>query len=479
MKLDVRTELPARGDVVLFVFKGGTFPDGITSHEFEGGKLSTLLWREGGKRTLYVGLGDDPRPDGKPLALDLLRRAAGVGVKSLRKLGAEEISLQATGFEAQLVGITEGALLADYIFEQFKPESARRKTELKRLNIVVAAAEERAAEARVEEGQILARATNEVRSLGNLPGNMVTPEVIAERARTLAKEAKITCRVWDMPRLQKEGFGGIVAVGKGSENPPVFIALEYMGGPKKQAPYVVVGKAITFDTGGISIKPAANMDEMKFDKMGGCTVLGIMKAAVELKLPINIVGLIASAENMPSANAYRPGDIITTFDGKTIEVLNTDAEGRVVLADALAYGRTVYKPRLMIDLATLTGAVLIALGHKRAGLFTSDEPLRKALHDAAEYAGEPVWHLPVGDEFADQIKSDVALAKNTGGREGGSCTAASFLQLWAEDVPWAHLDIAGTAWTTKDSAWLEKGATGYGVRLVVQALRTLAEQEPA
>ncbi|PTY03424.1 leucyl aminopeptidase [Verrucomicrobia bacterium LW23] len=477
MKLDVCSQVPASGDVVLFVFKGGEVPPGVTSHEFEGNRLSTLLWRENGKRTLYVGLGEDPRPDGKPLPLDLLRRAAGVGVKALRKLGVEEISLQATGFEAQLVGITEGALLADYVFEEFKPEASRRKTELKRLNIVVARDEVRAAEARVDEGKILARATNEVRAIGNLPGNIITPEALAERARNIARDTKITCRVWDMPKLQKEGFGGIIAVGKGSANPPVFIALEYMGGAKKDAPYVVVGKAITFDTGGISIKPAANMDEMKFDKMGGCAVLGIMRAAAELKLPINLVGLIASAENMPSAEAYRPGDIVTTYDGKTIEVLNTDAEGRIVLADALAYGRTTYKPKLMIDMATLTGAVLIALGHKRAGLFCNDEPLRKALQDAAESTGEPVWHLPMGDEFTDQIKSDVALAKNTGGREGGSATAASFLQMWAEDVRWAHLDIAGTAWTTKELPFLEKGATGYGVRIVLQALRTLAEAE--
>jgi leucyl aminopeptidase len=284
----------------------------------------------------------------------------------------------------------------------------------------------------------------------------------------------MTCRVWDEAALKKEKFGGILAVGQGSANPPRMIALEYKGGRKDARPIVLVGKAITFDTGGISIKPADKMDEMKFDKMGGCAVLGAMKAIAALKLPFPVVGLIASAENMPGSRAYRPGDIVTSYDGKTIEVLNTDAEGRVVLADALAYARLHYKPRYMVDFATLTGACVIALGPHRAGLFTGDATLRQEIMKAGRSTGDQVWELPLGDEYDEMIRSDVALVKNTGGREGGASTAASFLKAWVEDVPWAHLDIAGTAWTTRDLPHLEKGATGFGVRLIVEALQSLA-----
>jgi leucyl aminopeptidase len=260
-------------------------------------------------------------------------------------------------------------------------------------------------------------------------------------------------------------------VGKGSSHPPRLIVIEYMGGAKKDRPVALVGKAVTFDTGGISLKPGAQMDEMKWDKMGGLAVLGILLAAADLKLPLNIIGLIPAAENMPGPDAYRPGDIITTRDGKTIEVLNTDAEGRIILADAIAHARLTYKPSAILEYSTLTGAVVMALGYRRAGLFTADEKLKAALIAAGIVTGELVWALPVDEEYKEGTLSEVATVKNIGGREGSACISASFVKTWAEDVPFVHLDIAGTAWTTKPPAYLEGGATGFGVRLTLQALR--------
>jgi len=260
-------------------------------------------------------------------------------------------------------------------------------------------------------------------------------------------------------------------VGQGSVNPPRFIVLEYRGAGKRETPIALVGKAVTFDTGGISLKPGAQMDEMKWDKMGGLVVLGIMLAAAELKLPLNLIGLIPSAENMPGPEAYRPGDIITTLDGKTIEVLNTDAEGRIILADALAYARLTYKPSAIIEYSTLTGACIMALGHQRAGLFTSEEKLRDALFAAGNITGERVWPMPIDGEYKENVLSEIATAKNTSFREGSACSSASFVKLWAEEIPFVHIDIAGTAWTTKPPAHLEGGATGFGIRLTLQALR--------
>jgi leucyl aminopeptidase len=287
--------------------------------------------------------------------------------------------------------------------------------------------------------------------------------------------------VFARKELEKRGFGGLLAVGGGSVNEPHLIVLEYSGAPhqpstaKQLAPIVFVGKAITFDSGGISIKPSDKMDEMKFDKCGGVAVLGIMKAVAQLKLPLNILGVIASAENMPSATSYRPGDIVTSYRGPdkrgvTVEVLNTDAEGRIVLGDALAYARE-HKPQAIIDFATLTGACVVALGSFAAGLLGNNDKLQEKIRSSADRTGERVWPLPLWTEYKDKIKSDVADIKNTGGRYGGAITAAAFLAKYVGDTPWVHLDIAGTAWTTEELPYLTKGATGFGVRLAVDLLR--------
>jgi leucyl aminopeptidase len=265
----------------------------------------------------------------------------------------------------------------------------------------------------------------------------------------------------------------IVAVGKGSNNPPKMIILEYHGATDDQKPYLLVGKAVTFDTGGISLKPGDKMDEMKFDKCGGCTVIAILKAIASLKLPINVIGIIPSVENMPSSTSYRPGDIIRMYSGKTVEILNTDAEGRMILADALAYGIALYNPKAVIDLATLTGACIIALGANVAAAIGTNKQLINKLRMVSEKTGEKIWELPLYDEFHDQIKSTVADIKNLGGRPGGAITAAAFLSNFTDSLAWIHLDIAGTAWTqdgTYERTYNPKGATGFGVRTLVKLL---------
>jgi leucyl aminopeptidase len=298
---------------------------------------------------------------------------------------------------------------------------------------------------------------------------------------SLASEHAMKVRIVERYEMESVGLAGIVAVGKGSNNPPKMIILEYNGASGDQKPYLLVGKAVTFDTGGISLKPGDKMDEMKFDKCGGCTVLAILKAIASLKLPVNVVGIVPSVENMPSSTAYRPGDIIRMYNGKTVEVLNTDAEGRMILADALAYGISLYNPKAIIDLATLTGACIIALGANVAAAIGTSKELIEKLRRASEKTGEKIWELPLYDEFHEQIKSTIADIKNIGGRPGGAITAAAFLSNFAADFPWIHLDIAGTAWTqdgTYERSYNPKGATGFGIRTLVKLLAEDSNEKP-
>jgi leucyl aminopeptidase len=325
----------------------------------------------------------------------------------------------------------------------------------------------------VEKVKLIVEAVYFGRDLSNLPPNECSPARLASVALSLASEHAMKVRIVERYEMETIGLAGIVAVGKGSNNPPKMIILEYSGAPSDQKPYLLVGKAVTFDTGGISLKPGDKMDEMKFDKCGGCTVLAILKAIASLKLPVNVVGIVPSVENMPSSTAYRPGDIIRMYNGKTVEVLNTDAEGRIILADALAYGITLYNPKAIIDLATLTGACIIALGANVAAAIGTSKELIEKLRRVSEKTGEKIWELPLYDEFHEQIKSTVADIKNVGGRPGGAITAAAFLSNFAADFPWIHLDIAGTAWTqdgTFERSYNPKGATGFGIRTLVKLL---------
>ncbi len=462
-------EVPQQGDRVVFVRKGDFAREGVPQEEFDGSKLATLIWREGRGRIAYVGLGDGP------ITADLLRKAAGTGVKLLRKLGGEEIHLDCTPFPEFACFAAEGSLLALYRFEDFRMPEARKKSTLHTLTVAVGKGDAGKARSEIERSEILAEAVNYVRQIGNQPANVVTPATLADRAAELAAEVRLDCHILGPKELEEGGFGGILAVGKGSDNPPRLIVLKHR--PTEAPPIVVVGKAVTFDSGGISLKPGEHMDEMKFDKMGGCAVLGVLRAVSRLGLPIPVIGVVASAENMPSARAYRPGDLIRSYGGKTIEVLNTDAEGRILLADAVGYAVESFAPRLLFDLATLTGACIVAVGRSRAGVFSSDPDLRDRLWKLGEESGDPVWPLPLGEEFTEAIQSDLALVKNVSGtREGGGSVGAAFIQHWVGKTPWVHLDIAGPAWINRELPYLEKGVTGFGVRLLTRYLLSLANQ---
>lgn len=318
-------------------------------------------------------------------------------------------------------------------------------------------------------GVALATGIEFAREWANRPANHATPTLLANAAKSLAKFPSIQCKVHGPADIAKLGMGSFLAVARGSEEPLRFIELHYTGAPKSQPPIALVGKGITFDTGGISIKPAAEMDEMKFDMGGAASVLGVFRALAELRPAINVVGLIPACENMPDGRAVKPGDVVTSMSGQTIEVLNTDAEGRLVLCDALTYAAR-FKPQAMVDIATLTGACVVALGGLRSGLFASDDALAETLQAAGDAAQDPCWRMPLDDEYADGLKSNFADMGNVAGRAGGAITAAKFLQRFVGDIPWAHLDIAGTAWKGGAS----KGSTGRPVGLLVHYLLSQA-----
>jgi leucyl aminopeptidase len=318
-------------------------------------------------------------------------------------------------------------------------------------------------------GEVIAESTAMVRDMVNSPSADMTPTIVASKAREIAKEFGLKLQVLERSQMEKLGMGALLGVAAGSAQPPKFIIVEYRRGGKK--PYIaLVGKTITFDTGGISIKPAENMDKMKDDMSGGAAVLGALRTAAALKLPLNIAGLLPATENMPGGSAYKPGDVLRTLSGQTIEIINTDAEGRLILSDALAFACR-YKPAVIVDIATLTGACRVALGQEATGMLGTGEKFKQKIRAAGEKTGERVWEMPLWEEYYEQIKSDIADMKNTGGRDGGVITAAALLSKFVQDHPWVHLDIAATAWTEKERPYTPKGATGIGMRLLTQFLR--------
>ena len=322
------------------------------------------------------------------------------------------------------------------------------------------------------DGVAIANGVNAARELGNLPGNICTPTYLADKAKALAEEFdSLKVKVLDEEKMEKLGMHSLLSVGRGSAQPSKLIIIEYRGGKKDEAPHVLVGKGITFDTGGISLKPGAGMDEMKFDMCGAASVIGAIESVAEMQLPINVTAVVAAAENMPGSQATKPGDVVTTMSGQTVEILNTDAEGRLVLCDALTYVER-FKPASVIDVATLTGACIIALGHHASGLLSNNESLAESLLKAGDYASDRAWPLPLWDEYQELLDSNFADMGNIGGRSAGTITAACFLSRFTKQYPWAHLDIAGTAW---NSAGKEKGATGRCVSLLCQYLIDQAE----
>ena len=434
------------------------------------GKITVIPAKLPAQRILLAGVGKK-----KKLTNDSIRFVSGKIAQKARELKLKEFSIISppTTLLEPTIAITqiiEGCKLSLYKFEEFKSEKENKNPDL---SIIIPKSNKITKTA--INAEIVANATIFTKNIANLPPNECTPTTLANIAKELAEKNKMKCIILSKKEIKKKGFGGITAVGQGSKNEPKLIILEHKKGKSSEKPIVIVGKAVTFDTGGISLKPGAKMDEMKFDKCGGCTVLGIMKAVSELKLPINIVGIVPSVENMPGGGSYRPGDIVKLYSGKTAEILNTDAEGRLILADALSYGEKHYKPKAIIDFATLTGACIVALGTNVAAVVTNDDSLKNKIFDASKKTTEEVWELPINEDYMNMIKSDVADMKNVGiGRSAGTITAAAFLQNAVNDTPWLHIDIAGVAWTqegTKEKPYNPKGATGFGVRLILEYLQ--------
>ncbi|MGQ0656597.1 MAG: leucyl aminopeptidase [Chromatiales bacterium] len=355
-----------------------------------------------------------------------------------------------------------------YRFERLKTKKNSRRRTFKRMTFNLRGRREiPTGEEAVRDGTAIANGVELAKDLGNLPPNICTPTYLAEQARELSRRHRtLKVTVIDKAAMEKLGMGALLAVARGSHQPPKLILIEYRGGKVNGKPIALVGKGVTFDSGGISIKPAANMDEMKFDMCGAASVLGTLGAAAELKLPLHLVGAIPATENLPGGSATKPADVVTSLSGQTIEILNTDAEGRLILCDAITYTDKHYEPAVLIDIATLTGACVIALGNHATGLFSNHEPLASALLAAGQFTGDQAWRLPLWEEYQSQLDSPFADMANIGGREGGAITAACFLSRFTGKLHWAHLDIAGTAWRTGK----QKGATGRPVPLLVQYL---------
>ncbi|MDH3276687.1 MAG: leucyl aminopeptidase [Nitrosopumilus sp.] len=424
------------------------------------------------KRILLAGIGRKEK-----ISNDTIRFVSGKIAQKASELKLKEFTIiTPPSFLTENISstsqITEGCKMTLNKFDKFK---SKKECSVPDLSILVSDSKKIAKN--IKNSEIISEGVIFARNISNLPPNECTPTTLANFAKMISKKNKMKCIVFSRNELYKKGFGGIIAVGQGSKNDPKLIVMEYHGGKQNEKPIVLVGKAVTFDTGGISLKPGEKMDEMKFDKCGGCTVLGIMKALSELKLPVNVIGVIPSVENMPSGESYRPGDIIKLYNGKTAEILNTDAEGRLILADALAYGEKRYSPKVIIDFATLTGACIVALGNNMAAIVSNDEKLKQKIKESSKRTTEEIWELPLNDDYMDMIKSDVADMKNIGiGRAAGTITAAAFLRNAIEKTPWVHIDIAGVAWTqgaTKSKPYNPKGATGFGVRLILDYLQKI------
>ncbi|CAN0155773.1 unnamed protein product [Laminaria digitata] len=449
---------------------GGALSRALRSGRFKGdaGQSVELVAPSGLRvsRIIAVGLG-------KPSEITALslEAAGGSVVGRLLRSGDTSVSFVAEAIKgcklnaaATAARMAHGAVLGSYSFDAYrttlKPE---QKPSLKTINIMVAnqaaARKAYAPLAKVGEGVFFTR------DLVTEPANVIYPKTLAREARKLSKLG-VKVEVLGRARMEQLGMGALLGVAQGSAREPQMVIMRYDGGKRGQAPLAFVGKGVTFDTGGISIKPAQGMEDMKWDMGGSAVVIGLMKALAGRKAKCNVVGVVGLVENMPSGTAQRPGDVVTSMSGQTIEVINTDAEGRLVLADALWYTQKRFKPKLMIDLATLTGAMIVALGQEQAGVFASDDKLAERLHASGKNVGELVWQLPMSADYDKLINSDIADMKNIGGRGAGSITAAQFLKRFTNGVPWAHLDIAGVTWSSKPKPTVPKGGTGFGVRLL-------------
>ena len=446
-----------------------------------GGELSgklyecTLVHRPRGlsaQRLLMVGAGKAEKH-----STSQLRKLLGTAVRYLRSRGVRDLAwlVGPRDLEPEAVqALAEGAIVADYDSDRYRTERETEKR-IDRVTLLAPAdAPSEAARAGLERGRIIAEATNLARDLVNEPSNRMTPTLLADRAQEIAARFGLDCEVFDADAIRKLKMGALEAVARGSDEPPRLIVIRYVPPGAPESPVIgLIGKGITFDTGGISIKPSENMHEMKTDMAGGATVLGAMQAMARLKPCVRAIGVVPATENMPSGKAYKPGDVITSMSGKTIEILNTDAEGRLVLADAISYAKQIGCTHL-VDVATLTGAVTIALGNITTGVFGWNQEWVDRVLASARACGEKMWQLPVDEEYRELYKSSIADMANTGGRYGGAITGAMFVGEFAGDMPWVHLDIAGTRWSNEEKPYQAKGPTGHGVRTLVHLLSSLA-----
>ncbi len=461
----------------LDTLSAGYISNVLTHGDLEGKLDSSLMLHQvpgvQADRLLLVGLGKKAE-----FAEKQYGKAVRASVKALGAISADDVlttlaELPVAGADVRkkVSQLVETASDASYRFDAIKrkPDAAEEKAAkkgIKKLGIqITAAADVAAAEAGLLDGKAIGAGVSLTKDLGNLPPNVCTPTYLAEQAQALASSYGFTVEVLEREEMQKLGMGSFLAVAQGSEQPPKLIVLQHLKGDKNQKPVVLVGKGITFDTGGISLKPGAEMDEMKYDMCGAATVLGVFKTIAEMDLPLNVVGVIPTCENMPDGRATRPGDVLTSMSGLTIEVLNTDAEGRLILCDALTYAER-FEPSAVVDIATLTGACVIALGHHATGLFSNNDNLAQELLQAGEQASDRAWRMPMWDDYQPLLDSNFADIANIGGRAAGSITAACFLSRFTKKYDWAHLDIAGTAWKSGK----EKGGTGRPVPLLTEFL---------
>lgn len=455
---------------------GGWLRELLKSGELTGFTNQTALVHTRGKipakRVLMVGLGKK-----KDVKLDTVRQALATASKRVRQTGARTWTAPIHGGAVSRVplvdlaqALVEGALLGSYQFAVYRSNDHEEPPPPKQLTLVAGVSGALPdIKAGVRRGLATAEATRFVRDLCNHPSNVMTPSRIADEARTLGRQAGVKVTVLERRAIKKLGMGALLAVARGSHEPPKFIILEYNGAGRSAKPIVLVGKTITFDTGGISLKPSENMERMKADMTGGAEVLAAVCTAARLKLPLRVIGLLPATENMPGGRAIKPGDIVTTLSGKTVEIQNTDAEGRLILADGLAYA-TRYKPAAIVDIATLTGACVVALGQFAIGMLGNDDAIKARLAQSGQKTGERVWEMPLWDEYFEQLKSDVADMRNIGGRGGGMITAGLFLSKFVGGYPWVHLDIASTDWSERERPYIPKGPTGIGTRLLIQYL---------
>lgn len=483
MKISIGNFKAARDSALAVMVFEGEEKEALARVEKENGvkaavefkaKNSAQVVSAGEKNIILVGLGK--RND---FTMETLRRAVARSISAVLSLKTIKLAVDVSAVKENATAtastVTEAAIIASYSFVKYKSQEEKKERKEIQEFTLFGFANAKEVERGITEGTVLGNAVNYVREMANEPANVATPTALASWAReTAAKCKNVSVKVFEKKDLEKMGCNALLSVARGSVEPPVMVIMEYK--PSKYAKTLaLIGKGITFDSGGISLKPGKDMDQMKFDKCGACAVVGAVKAASELQLSTRVIGVFAATENMPSGSASKPGDIVRAYNGKSIEILNTDAEGRLILADALSYTVKELKPDYVVDIATLTGACVVALGNACSGLMGNDSQLVKMVKECGEESGDRAWELPLWPDYEEKVKSDVAEVKNLGAPDGGAgtITAAAFLKAFVGNSKWAHLDVAGTAWANSPSGYYNKGATGVGVRLFARLAKKL------